>query len=213
LSEWPEQAEQNTTCCTIDDLAFTAADPIVYATARKDAPSATSLAKTYTIVIPRIGGASTSSRSASNDRATSSPSASSDRATSSGTAPTATSTNEPQDPPSSNSSATRIALGIGITFGALIILGVIGFFFWRRRRNSRARPSGYTAPNSVGTEDEMEETVYTHGAHEMEGEMKGMGATKYARNVESGERHELPDRKIDPAELPAGNVHAERGDR
>jgi hypothetical protein len=57
-------------------------------------------------------------------------------------------------------------------------------------------------------EDEVEDTGYTHEAHEME----AAGTVKYARQAPSHERHELPGRTIDPVELHAGDVHDGRQD-
>lgn len=46
------------------------------------------------------------------------------------------------------SGATKAGVGIGVTIGILALIGIAGFFFWKKRQNQRDLPRGNMASMS-----------------------------------------------------------------
>ncbi|KAJ4986950.1 hypothetical protein SVAN01_07491 [Stagonosporopsis vannaccii] len=174
LRDWKSQANINTTCCTIDDLTFEAADPIVYATATNPIKLSTQSAST--------SATSTSLSSVSLPTT----------ATQAEHSSLPTTDGNPEQ--SSNSDSTGLSTGAKVGLGVGIPLGVIGLaaiaaFFWLRRRRT-AKPSSST-PSEVITSN-------VNG----NGDMSSYQQTATKRQEATVYRHEAPSPQI-AHELPA----------
>ncbi|KAJ8118084.1 hypothetical protein OPT61_g856 [Boeremia exigua] len=166
IAEWPEQSQLNTTCCGIEDLAFTADDPIVFATATwsNQLYSTTSTIRTSlhsTILISTTTSPSSEPNPTTTESSTR-PSVSMNDAPL--TTQSGTEAGISGDRPSN---ATRIGLGVGIPIGALLVLG-LGFFLWRRRRTSQQH---YMSADPV----EMADTKNAHRMRPTEGAVELSG--------------------------------------
>ncbi|KAF2028367.1 hypothetical protein EK21DRAFT_113998 [Setomelanomma holmii] len=126
---WSRKAALNTTCCAIDDLKFSAVDPVVYATAT--AP--VKLTVQPSSATPTTSAFSTISQQTSQvDLPLSEP------------LPTETDTPVETSPPAStksksSSSALPIGLGVGISLG-VVLLGVFALLWFRPRRRGVSSP-------------------------------------------------------------------------
>lgn len=145
FNDWPSQAPLNITCCSIQDLTFTAGDPVVYAQVSAQATLST-LSSAAPISDPPSSSSAFSSAishvstglegdpildptvtiSSSNDfipttvsvKATSNPENS--RSSSSG-----------------SSQALPIGLGVGISLGVILFIGIAALFYRRHRRRQQ----------------------------------------------------------------------------
>lgn len=99
----------------------------------------------------------------------------------------ASSTNTPQSSSGGLSTGAQAGIGVGAAVGALLVLGAIGFFFWRRRQSSRKyKPTA-----------QSEETFYDKD-HKIDS-----GYPAQQRSELPGEREmaQAPDVYARPAEL------------
>lgn len=174
LKDWKPASDVNTTCCAINDLTFTAEDPIVYATAT--VPIKLSIQSTSTEPTSTLFSTISQERTASEITSlpTSDGDASAGDAGQQGTGESGLST------------GAKVGLGVGIPVGVLG-LAVLGAFFWMRRRKRSSKTKGVAemyVPNTVdkGSVPPYQETASNH-----------QGAAVY--------RHEAPSPPV-AAELP-----------
>lgn len=183
LKGWSSRASINTTCCAIDDLTFTAEDPIAYATAT--APVKLSIQSLSTQ--PTSTHLSTISQATTATEIDIS------------ALPTAESNvplinNTSQDKSSGGlSKGAKIGLGVGIPLG-VIALAAIGAILWRQRRRRPAHATDASELFVPNKKDKQALPPY------QETTMSQQGAAVY--------RHEAPSPRV-VVELPATENAAE----
>lgn len=182
LRDWKSQANINTTCCTIEDLTFEAADPIVYATATNPIKLSTQSAST-SATSTSLSSVSMPTTATGADQS-SLPTADGDLQQSSNSESAGLST------------GAKVGLGVGIPLG-VIGLAAIGAFFWVRRRRT-AKASSSTPPPVIPSNPNgnVDMTSYQQTA------VKQQEATIYRHEAPSPHiAHELPA-SVAPHELP-----------
>ncbi|OAL43054.1 hypothetical protein IQ07DRAFT_650508 [Pyrenochaeta sp. DS3sAY3a] len=142
LKDWPSQAALNITCCSIQDLTFTASDPVVYAKVSAQAKISTLSSTAPTSDSPSSISAFSSAISHVSTELEGNPildptitiSSSDDL---SPTTVSANATSSPESPPSFSSGTSQalpIGLGVGISLGVILLVGIAALFYRRHRR-------------------------------------------------------------------------------
>lgn len=131
--------------------------------------------------------------------------------TAAATSPTATDANLSKSPPSKDYSVA-IGAGVGVPLG-IIAIGIIGYLFWRNRRNSKVRSYSQTLPPYQATDSNNEWMVMRNQpSPSIPGEQPKVVPYQYEHQTEAsevGERrnsvHQLPAAEhIEPQELSSG---------
>ncbi|KAF5682827.1 hypothetical protein FDENT_7480 [Fusarium denticulatum] len=132
---------------TSDAASSSAVHPVT-----SEAPQATSTDVVDAISTSETAGAVEPTATGSEASASSTNTASSSTASeAAGAAATADSSDDDSDKEESStgmSGAAKAGVGIGVTIGILALLGIVGFFFWKKRQNQRDLPRGNMASMS-----------------------------------------------------------------
>ncbi|KAF4342706.1 hypothetical protein FBEOM_3366 [Fusarium beomiforme] len=144
----PAATSETPAAASTSDAASTSAVPAVTSEApatSADAADTTSKADTANTAEPTA----TESEASASTTAADSSSASSEAA---GATATSDSSNDDagkeEESSGGMSGAAKAGVGIGVTIGILALLGIVGFFFWKKRQNQQTLPRGNMASMS-----------------------------------------------------------------
>ena len=203
---WSSRASINTTCCAIDDLKFTAQDPIVYATAtppiKLSVLPSSSAAPTSTF-LSSISLVSTVTSELDID---SLPTSDSEGAS----AGDADSNAQDQQASTGLSSGAKIGLGVGISLGVLALAALAVFFLLQRRRRRTTAASASAAAVEKDGPHLLPSSASVKGSAPPYQETQMGGTARYRYEAPSVVPvAELPA-SGEMAELPNPNLHQER---
>jgi hypothetical protein len=180
LKGWPSRASINTTCCDIDDLTFTAENPVAYALATEPVTPSILSEPLKLSIQPGVTPPATADHSSTLFRSialTASSATEMDLASlpTGGSSQLQENTTQDQNSSSGLGTGAKIGLGVGIPL-AVIGLAAIAAFFWlqRRRKTLGTKQDGsklldssakQTAPPYQETSmNQQDSVVYRHEA-------------------------------------------------